>query len=251
MENVRATLESRDDTMRAEARSIAPRSTHFDEQLTRFDLVGTGRQTSEAVIELCACHRRDEINVAFRAVLSLYLHIFALRGMFFGHPTVAQLAGTGFPRCCSSPSCFVTYLRRAVQRAQRRHIDATLDKANLDAASRRCGSNRGLASVRSPNLGSQSERSGPIAFVGSLQKLDAAVAAMERVVSLKQNYQQQIAAAPPSEQERIAAEATNALAKAVTDQGLSVEEYDSILEVAQNDPQVGEKIRQRLPPSVK
>jgi hypothetical protein len=83
------------------------------------------------------------------------------------------------------------------------------------------------------------------------QKLDAAVAAMERVVSLKQNYQQQIAAAPPSEQERIAAEATNALAKAVTDQGLSVEEYDSILEVAQNDPQVGEKIRQRLPPSVK
>ena len=63
--------------------------------------------------------------------------------------------------------------------------------------------------------------------------------------------QQQIAAAPPSEQERIAAEATNALAKAVTDQGLSVEEYDSILEVAQNDPQVGEKIRQRLPPSVK
>jgi uncharacterized protein DUF4168 len=44
-------------------------------------------------------------------------------------------------------------------------------------------------------------------------------------------------------------EAVNALAKAVTDQGLSVEEYDSILEVAQNDPDVREKIRQRIRPS--
>jgi len=33
------------------------------------------------------------------------------------------------------------------------------------------------------------------------------------------------------------------------DQGLSVEEYDSILEVAQNDPDVREKIRQRIRPS--
>jgi len=43
----------------------------------------------------------------------------------------------------------------------------------------------------------------------------------------------------------------NALAKAITDQGLSVEEYDSILEVAQNDPEVREKIRQRIRPSAR
>jgi hypothetical protein len=36
------------------------------------------------------------------------------------------------------------------------------------------------------------------------------------------------------------------MVKAVTDQGLSVEEYNSILEVAQNDPGVREKIRQRM-----
>ena len=65
------------------------------------------------------------------------------------------------------------------------------------------------------------------------QKLDAAAAAIERVASLKQDYQQRIAAAVPSDKERIANEAINALAKAITDQGLSVEEYDSILEVAQ------------------
>jgi predicted TIM-barrel fold metal-dependent hydrolase len=81
------------------------------------------------------------------------------------------------------------------------------------------------------------------------QKLDAAAAAIERVASLKQDYQQRIAAAAPADRERILNEAVNALAKAVTDQGLSVKEYDSILEVAQNDPDVREKIRQRIRPS--
>jgi hypothetical protein len=83
------------------------------------------------------------------------------------------------------------------------------------------------------------------------QKLDAAAAAIEQVASLKQDYQQRIVAAAPSDRERIANEAMDALAKAVTDQGLSVEEYDSILEVAQNDPDVREKIRQRIRPSAK
>src|SRR6266571_2317186 len=73
------------------------------------------------------------------------------------------------------------------------------------------------------------------------QKLDAAAAAIERVASLKQDYQRRIAAAAPADKERILNEAVNALAKAVTDQGLSVEEYDSILEVAQNDPEIREK----------
>jgi hypothetical protein len=83
------------------------------------------------------------------------------------------------------------------------------------------------------------------------QKLDAAAAAIEQVASLKQDYQQRIVAAAPSDRERIAHEAMDALVKAVTDQGLSVEEYDSILEVVQNDPDVREKIRQRIRPSLK
>jgi Domain of unknown function (DUF4168) len=78
------------------------------------------------------------------------------------------------------------------------------------------------------------------------QKLDAVATAIERVASLKQDYRQRMAAAAPSDKERIAFEAINALANAVTDQGLSVKEYDSILEVAQNDPEVREKIGQRI-----
>jgi len=81
------------------------------------------------------------------------------------------------------------------------------------------------------------------------QKLDAAAAAIERVASLKRDYQQRIAAAAPADKEGVLNEAIRALAKAVTDQGLSVEEYDSILEVAQNDPGVREKIRRRIRPS--
>jgi Domain of unknown function (DUF4168) len=102
------------------------------------------------------------------------------------------------------------------------------------------------AQVQSPSPG-LSEQAPNI----SDQKLDAAAAAIERVASLKQDYQQRIAAAAPDDddKERILNEAVNALAKAITDQGLSVEEYDSILQVAQNDPDVREKIRQRIRPS--
>ena len=76
------------------------------------------------------------------------------------------------------------------------------------------------------------------------QKLDAA-AVLERIASLKKDYEEQMVAAPASDKKRIAAEAFSAFQKAVTDQGLSVNEYISILEVAQNDPEVGDKIRQR------
>ena len=78
------------------------------------------------------------------------------------------------------------------------------------------------------------------------QKLDAAAAAVQRVTTLTQDYQQRITAAAPADKERIVNEANSALVKAVTDQGLSVEEYNSILEVAQNDPGVRAKIHHRM-----
>ncbi|MCL2429968.1 MAG: DUF4168 domain-containing protein [Alphaproteobacteria bacterium] len=84
------------------------------------------------------------------------------------------------------------------------------------------------------------------------QKLSAAAAALERVVGLQKDYRQRIAEAEaPAEKERLVAEANNELAKAVTDQGLSVEEYSSILNVARDDPAVRGKILQRIQPSDK
>jgi hypothetical protein len=77
-------------------------------------------------------------------------------------------------------------------------------------------------------------------------KLDATAAAVIRVAALKQEYEQRIAAAPSADQEGIAKEAITAMAKAVTEQGLSLEEYTAILQVAQNEPEIRDKIRQRI-----
>jgi hypothetical protein len=83
------------------------------------------------------------------------------------------------------------------------------------------------------------------------QKLDATAAALEQVASVKEDYQRRIKAADPADKNRLTEEGHNALVKAVTDKGLSVEEYTSILEVAQNDPAVREKILQRMHPHTK
>jgi len=77
-------------------------------------------------------------------------------------------------------------------------------------------------------------------------KLDAAAAAVKSVSAVKDDYEQRIARAPETDKERLAAEGTQALSKAVTDNGLSVAEYTAIMTVAKNDPVVRDKILQRL-----
>ena len=77
-------------------------------------------------------------------------------------------------------------------------------------------------------------------------KLDAAAAAMKSVSTVKEDYGRRIAQAPDSEKSRLANEGGQALTKAVTDQGLSVAEYTEILQVAENNPAVREKILQRI-----
>jgi hypothetical protein len=81
------------------------------------------------------------------------------------------------------------------------------------------------------------------------QKLDAVAAAVKQIASVREDYEQRISAAQPTDRERIAEEGKAALTKAVTDQGLSLPEYTSILVMAQNDPEIQEKILQRLGPS--
>jgi len=99
-----------------------------------------------------------------------------------------------------------------------------------------------------PNVQAQTpapNRSSPSVNLSD-QKLDQAAAAIQRVASIKQDYQQRMAGAPPADRSRLANEATEAMVNAVNDEGLSVEEYDAIVDVALNDPAVKEKINQRL-----
>ena len=83
----------------------------------------------------------------------------------------------------------------------------------------------------------------------SEQKLDAAASAAKRVIEVQNDYGKRIAAAKSSDKERLTGEANSALAKAVTDQGLSVDEYLSILQLAQNDPALRKKFVERVRPS--
>ena len=84
------------------------------------------------------------------------------------------------------------------------------------------------------------------------QKLNAVATALQRVANLRNDYRQRIAEAEaPAEKERIAVEANKELSKAVTEQGISVEEYTSILNAARDNPEVRDKLIQHVRPSDK
>src|SRR5215472_2422799 len=79
-------------------------------------------------------------------------------------------------------------------------------------------------------------------------KLNAAAPAIGQVATIRQGYESKIAAAP-SDKQRLTKEANDAMEKAVTNQGLSVDEFNSIIRTAQNDPAIGQKLSQRIPHS--
>src|SRR5262245_58113179 len=83
----------------------------------------------------------------------------------------------------------------------------------------------------------------------SEQKLDAAVAAIKQIASVKADYDKKLEQAPQSDRERIADEAESAIVRAVTDSGLSVKEYESIMVVAQNNPEIRQKIMRKIRPA--
>ena len=78
------------------------------------------------------------------------------------------------------------------------------------------------------------------------KKLDAAAVAVKKVAELKHTYQQKLATAPDAAKDRLVGEANSAIVKAVTDEGLSIDEFKTILDLAQNDPIVANKLMQRL-----
>jgi hypothetical protein len=81
------------------------------------------------------------------------------------------------------------------------------------------------------------------------EKLNAAAAAVGHVTTIRQDYERKISEAPPSDKQRLTEEANGALEKAVTDQGLTVDEYNRIIRTAQNDPALRQKLSQRIPRS--
>lgn len=107
-------------------------------------------------------------------------------------------------------------------------------------------------SMPTVNVLAQSPGPGPSISAPDLsdQMLSAVAAALERIVSLQKGYRQRIAETEaPAEKERIVAEAHSEFTRAVTEQGLSLEEYASVLDMARDDPEIRGKLLQRIRPS--
>ena len=99
-----------------------------------------------------------------------------------------------------------------------------------------------------PQVQPSPESQSPSSSVSN-QQLDAAAKAIRQVRVVRQPYADRFAAAPSSDKARIAGEANAALVKAVTDQGLSVNEYNAIIDRARTDTTIRLKLVARLTPS--
>ena len=79
------------------------------------------------------------------------------------------------------------------------------------------------------------------------QKIKQAAAAIPQVEDIRQNYQQQLAQASDGDKPGLQNQANDKMKRAITDQGLSVAEYNSILETAEKNPDVRGRLIQQLP----
>jgi Domain of unknown function (DUF4168) len=102
-----------------------------------------------------------------------------------------------------------------------------------------------VAMAQQPSPPNSTKDQGKKAQNISEDKLNAAAAALANVSRVHQDYQQRLAGASPGDRQHIVDEGNKALAKAVTDKGLSLDEYNAILDVAQNDPDFKAKLIQR------
>lgn len=80
------------------------------------------------------------------------------------------------------------------------------------------------------------------------QKIDATAKAMAQVSSVRQSYEKKIASASDADKGKLMNEAGHAMTKAVTDRGLSVAEYNAIVDRAKTDPEIRHKLVAHLPP---
>jgi hypothetical protein len=81
------------------------------------------------------------------------------------------------------------------------------------------------------------------------QKISAAAAAIPKVENIRQNYEEQLAQAPETDRDRLTNQAKDEMTRAITDEGLSIPEYNSIIQAAAHDPQIRSRIMEHMPQS--
>ena len=78
------------------------------------------------------------------------------------------------------------------------------------------------------------------------EQLESFVVATVRIINIQQQAQQQMAAVEPEEQEQVRTQALQEIVAAVENEGLSVDEYNGIVQQVENDPELGQTVQQRI-----
>jgi hypothetical protein len=78
------------------------------------------------------------------------------------------------------------------------------------------------------------------------EQLESFVVATVRIINIQQQAQQQMQAAEPEQQEQVRAAALQEIVAAVESEGLSVDEYNGIVQQVENDPELGQTVQQRI-----
>jgi len=78
------------------------------------------------------------------------------------------------------------------------------------------------------------------------EQLDSFVVATVRIMNIQQQAQQQMQAAEPEQQEQVRAQALQEIVAAVENEGLSVDEYNGIVQQVESDPELGQTVQQRI-----
>jgi hypothetical protein len=87
----------------------------------------------------------------------------------------------------------------------------------------------------------------PAAVQPDEEQLESFVTATVRIISIQQQAQKQMSAtAEPEQQKQVRDEALQMIVAAVEDEGLSVDEYNGIVQQVESDPELGETVKQRI-----
>ena len=79
------------------------------------------------------------------------------------------------------------------------------------------------------------------------QQLESFVTATVRIINIQQQAQQQMAATQePEQQEQVRNQALQEIVSAVESEGLSVDEYNGIVQQVESDPELGQTVQQRI-----
>lgn len=78
------------------------------------------------------------------------------------------------------------------------------------------------------------------------EQLESFVVATVRIINIQQQAQQEMQAAEPEQQEQVRAQALQEIVAAVENEGLTVDEYNGIVQQVESDPELGQTVQQRI-----